>query len=155
MAKETKIGGLSLIDANPETLKFRMNQKTRSVLGTNQFLFTDSELTEEEEEYDFLEDGPLHSITTGYKAANSITRLREGRQNLEHMTSTLNAVESRLVSKKKKFALDGEAGYRLRSATQAVNMALEVTSTIFDEAQSALAVHDEYQLRDLKTLLLG
>lgn len=157
VGEETKIGSKPLLDVDPETMMFRLAPAARPALGANQFLFAQNRASfseEELEDYEPEEDGPLHSVTSGVAAANSLNVLKQGQQVLTELNSSLNAVEGRLLSKIKKFVLDETAGSVIGTLNGAANLALDVTNQIFTEAESALDVHSSFSVRDLESMFL-
>lgn len=145
IAKETKVGSISILDVDPEKLEFRMNAKTRDLLGTTGFIFANEEHEDEEE------NPSNHGVLSRPEAANSIEVLQQGMQNILNLNGALGAVENRLVTEIKKFSL-GSNNRSLVDTRQAQNLAIDTANIIFQEAESALASHDAFNVKQITSL---
>ena len=147
IGKETRVGDISILDIDPETLTVKLHEKTRSVLGSSKFLFSNE--NEQELEEDAIKK---HGIQTGREAASSIGVLRAGLQGLNALNGALTAVENRLVMEIKDFTFGGR-GREIISQEKALSLGVDVAGVIHKEAMRALASQDAMHLEDLRHLL--
>ena len=146
VGKETSFGGISLLDVNTESLEFRMHPKTRTILGADKFLFSQESLDEDEDEY------IGHGLLTGREAAQSIQVLRQGLGNISQIYGALGAVENRIVTDIKDFALQGRQRLEIEEA-EIKTLALDTANSIFREAETALDSQNGSHLSNLSSKL--